>query len=94
MRNEVKYEWTLEIMEDGEVMDSDFSESLTFNKSELQGNDLGLVRYEGNEIDGQTGSVWAYVKDGKLPEFFCDAMGEKTGYKVPARFHKELSKYI
>ena len=94
MRNQVKYEWTLEIIEDGEIIDSDFSDSLTFNKDELPGNDLGLVRYEGNEIDGQTDSIWAYVKYGKLPEFFSNAMNEKTGYKVPARFHKELSKYI
>lgn len=94
MRTEVKYEWTLEILDDGDIIDSDFSESLTFNKAELPGNDLGLVRYEGNEIDGQTDSVWAYVKEGKLPEFFSNAMGEKTGYKVPAKFHKELSNYI
>jgi len=94
MRNEVKYEWTLEIIDDGDIVDSDFSEVLNFNKAELPGNDLGLIRYEGNEIDGQTDSVWAYVKDGELPEYFSDAMGEKTGYKVPARFHKELSKYI
>lgn len=94
MRNEIKYEWTLEILEDGDIVDSDFSEVLNFNKSELPDNDLGLIRYEGNEIDGQTDSVWAYVKNGKLPEYFSNAMGEKTSYKVPARFHKELSQYI
>lgn len=94
MRNEIKYEWTLEILEDKDIIDSDFSEVLNFNKAELPGNDLGLVRYEGNEIDGQTDSLWAYVKDGKLPEYFSNAMREETGFKVPQRFHVELNKYF
>lgn len=88
------YEWTLEEMKDGEIVDSDFSDILKFDKSYLAGNDLGLVLSIGNEREGITDRYWAYVKDGKLPEYFTDSMGETVGYKVPIKFHKELNKYL
>lgn len=94
MAMQVKYEWTMEIIEDDEIVDSDFSDSLSFDKSRLEGNDLGLVRNEGNENEGVTDRLWAYVKDGKLPQFFSNANGLPTGYKVPVRFHNELANYI
>lgn len=90
----ISYEWTLEIMQDGEITDSSFCDSLEFDKADLVGNDLGLVRNEGNEIAGIEDRYWAYVKDGKLPEYFTNAMGESVGYKVPVKYHKELNKYL
>lgn len=94
MKTEISYEWTLEEIEDGDIIDSDFSETLSFDKHYLVGNDLGLVRSEGNEEDGKTDTVWAYVKNGKLPEYFSDSMGVTMGIKVPQRFHKELATYL
>lgn len=94
MQTKVNYEWTLETLDDGDIIDSDFSDSLTFDKADLPGNDLGLVRHEGNEDDGVTDRVWAYVKDGKLPECFSDSMGTTIAIKVPQRFHNELSKWF
>ena len=35
--------------------------------------------------------LWAYVEDGKLPEFFSTNR-EVTTIRVPARFHRELSR--
>lgn len=93
MQTKVQYEWTLEETEDGDIIDSDFSDTLDFNKADLAGKDLGLVRNEGNEIDGVNDRYWAYVKDGKLPEYFSDSRGE-VNIKVPQRFHNELKKYI
>lgn len=90
----VSYEWTLEeINGSGDIIDIDFSDTLTFDKNLLTGNDLGLVRNDGNENAGVTDRFWAYVKNGKLPEFFKTAMGEPSGYKVPQKFHKELALY-
>lgn len=97
MRTQVKYEWTLEELEldCNDIVDSDFSETLNFKKEHFPPRyDLGLVRYEGNEIEGQTDSVWAYVKDGKLPEYFSDSMGTPIAIKVPQRFHNELKQYL
>ena len=88
------YEWTLETLENDEIVDSDFSDKLTFDKNDLSGKDLGLVRNEGNEADGLTDRYWAYVKDGKLPEYFSDGNNENIGIKVPQRFHKELNSYM
>ena len=94
MKDQIKYEWTLEVIEDGDIVDSDFSDTLSFAASALVGNDLGLVRNSGNENDGVNTRYWAYAKDDKLPEYFADANGVSVGYKVPERFHIELSKYL
>jgi hypothetical protein len=40
------------------------------------------------EIDGLVHRAWAYIEDGKLPEFFDD------GSRVPARFHEQLRKAL
>jgi hypothetical protein len=45
---------------------------------------LGLVRDRGNDLEGLLDRQWAYVEDGKLPEYF------DGGILVPAKFHKEL----
>lgn len=94
MRNTVKYEWTLETIEDGDIVDSDFSDTLSFDKGLLHGNDVGLVRNEGNEISGVVSRLWAYVKDGKLPEYFSDANGNETDYKIPVAYKLECGKYF
>ena len=95
MRNTIKYEWTLEEIDNGDVVDSYFSDTLTFDKNLLGMNTLlGLVRNEGNENDGVTDRLWAYVKNSKLPEYFSNADGQQVGYKVPVKYHKELAKYF
>ncbi len=90
----ISYEWTLEIIEDTDIVDSTFSDTLDFDRAELIGNDLGLVRNEGNDNAGLEDRYWAYVKGGKLPEYFTNAMGESINIKVPQRFHAELAKYL
>jgi hypothetical protein len=90
----IRYEWTLEEIKDGEIIDADFSDTLSFDKENLKGNDLGLVMNEGNEKEGLTNRLWAYVKNGSLPQFFSDSTGEETKYKVPVKFQKELKKYL
>lgn len=45
---------------------------------------IGLVRDRGNDLEGLLDRQWAYVEDGKLPEYF------DGGILVPAKFHKEL----
>ena len=93
MRNEITYEWTLETLDNGDIVDSDFSDTLSFNKAYLPGNDLGLCRVLGNERDGVVDTTWAYVKDGKLDTHFRDSAGSEIS-KVPQRFHTELAKYL
>lgn len=36
--------------------------------------------------------TWAYVEDGKLPEYFSNSSDQEES-KVPKRFHKELAKF-
>lgn len=90
--HETKYEWTFESVDEfGDIVDSDFSESLSgFDKGQHQGEDLGLVRNEGDEINGLQDRFFAYVKDGKLPDHFDD----HPNMKVPKRYHKELERFI
>lgn len=94
MKTEISYEWTLETLEDGDIIDNHFSDVLSYDKADLEGKDLGLIRNEGNEHEGLTDRYWAYVKDGKLPEFFTDSMGDTVKIKVPVKYHNELKKYF
>ena len=93
MKNEITYEWILETIEDGDIVDIDFADSLTFDESQLSGNDLGLCRVVGNEHEGVIETTWAYVKDGKLPSHFSDARNCPL-YVVPKKFHNEVAKYF
>jgi hypothetical protein len=97
--NKVYYEWCYETVDEhGDIIDNHFEDKLKkFFSSPVGHTDNGerlvLVRNEGNEIEGVTASAWAYVVDGKLPEYFSDSLGEPT-QKVPVRFKKELENYM
>lgn len=93
MQTKVNYEWSYEITDiDGDIIDSDFSDTLIAFKNDTGGN-IVLVRNEGNEVDGVTDRYWAYIKeDGTLPEYFSDSYHE-INIKVPQKFHKELGIY-
>ena len=92
VRDKTTYEWDIETYYDGP--DSDIEDHCFFDKlTEMPNrddfelyNELVLVRDVGNEIEGLNDRAWAYVKDGKLPEFFGN------GVRVPKRFHTELAK--
>lgn len=73
MPNKVIYEWSIETVDEhGDIIDSSFWDELP--KEPLEENQrLCLVRNEGNETDGLTDRLWAYVVDGKLPEYFTDS---------------------
>lgn len=89
------YEWDIELLdaETGDILDHDHRDKLAdFQIGDEDGSALVLVRDTGNEDDGLQDRLWAYVTDGKLPEFFSDSGGRATGYKVPQRFHREVAK--
>lgn len=95
MRNEIAYEWFLERHDEyGDIFDTDFSDELTFTRPLSDSIDLGLIRRTGNSSDGEIERLWAYVIDGKLPEYFYLATGSRSTYKVPVRFHTELKNYL
>lgn len=86
MRNTVKYEWSIETLDENEdIVDSTFWDELP--KEPLEENQrLCLVRNEGNEIDGLTDRLWAYIENGELPEYFADETDCVISIKVPKRF--------
>lgn len=96
MATKVVYEWAVEEnSSDGDIVDSYFYDRLSdIPYSVFRHNDLVLVRNEGNDVFGMEDRYWAYVKDGKLPEFFSDGGGGTTQIRVPKRFHKELDSYV
>lgn len=90
MKTKVVYEWSLETIDENEdIIDSDFSDKPFAEIGETQR--MCLVRNEGNEIDGLTDRYWAYVVDGKLPEYFEDGSGYEIDIKVPDKYHTQLS---
>ena len=106
MSNRMHYEWDIETLEYGteEVLEHDHADRLnSFSAHQVEaalsggrcdeevGTCLVLVRDQ-LEVDGTDLAfrLWAYVQDGQLPEFFSNSLGCPTGYRVPARFHREL----
>jgi len=85
MPNKVIYEWSVETWEDDEIIDSSFYDELPTEPLEAN-QKLVLVRNEGNDAEGLTHRLWAYIVDSKLPDYFEDANGCEVGYKVPLKF--------
>lgn len=95
----VCYEWTVETLEDptdpdSGIIDTVACDSLTQALHLMAAEDdcrLVLVRNVGNDVEGLTARLWAYVEDGKLPDYFEDG-GAETAIRVPAKFHAELAR--
>jgi hypothetical protein len=94
----IAYEWDVEEVDAHEdIVDHNFCDSLKpllehYGSAITAGNGtfrLVLVRDVGNDVDGLIDRHWAYVRNGKLPQFFSDGIAD-TGHRVPARFHREL----
>lgn len=84
---ETRYEWCYETTDEhGDILSGDFEDKLKDFQDNRKTSQLCLVRNVGDEIDGVQYRSWAYVENGKLPEYFED------GYKVPMRFHQELQR--
>lgn len=88
----IVYEWDYETWEDGEVIDHDHEDKLKSFTPDRKTDHLVLVRNEGSDAEGLTDRHWAYVVEGKLPEFFSDTRGE-ISIRVPVRFHNELKNH-
>jgi hypothetical protein len=95
----ISYAWTVEVLEDeyNDIEENDFRDTYAeaLKAAEAMKKDLkpgrhieiGLVRDQGDEVDGIQDRQWAYVgwkEDGKLPARF------DGGAAVPKRFHKEV----
>jgi hypothetical protein len=96
----VIYEWDCETQttqetdehEAGEVIDHRHGESYAqvaafAAETAPPGTQYALVLVR----DDDAGRSWAYVENGKLPEFFHDADGAQ-GARVPKRFHAEVAR--
>ncbi len=95
----VQYEWDCETVangdstnfEDGEVIDHAHGASFKDVAAWSAANPcepgfrhmIALVR------DDDEGRSWAYVEDGRLPEFFTDADGADAA-RIPQRFVREV----
>jgi hypothetical protein len=92
----VIYEWCVEVVDGyGDIVDNYFADSLA-QAIEWAGDDdeyehqICLVRTE-DTFNGDR--AWAYLTDGRLPEYFADAFGHDTT-KVPQRFHRETERQV
>jgi|TARA_R110000824_G_C14664366_1_gene618227 hypothetical protein len=81
----VIYEWVIEtIDEHGDIQDVDHADSFPSDVTPVEpwvSVDVALRREDDD-------SLWsyAYVENGKLPEFF------EHGQRVPKRFHREIER--
>ncbi len=96
----VSYEWDVETVQAAETQEYAAGDILEHSHSDSYAESLNEVRtfapHDGTGYrivlvrDDDAGRSWAYMEDGKLPEFFEDAYGVETA-KVPQRFHKEVA---
>lgn len=85
------------MVEAGDIYDHNFAnKAIDALKNVLQGSEdsricfrLVLVRNVIDKFGDLEERSWAYVEDGKLPEYFLDAFDKQT-IKVPLRFITEL----
>lgn len=95
----VYYEWDVEeVDEHDDVQDHYHTDSYASAKAihaavPGEGTNMTsrivLIRDDDNTRTGQR--AWAYLEDGKLPEYFEDAHGVEVA-KVPKRFHEEVAR--
>ena len=98
----IHYEWDVETVDQyGDIIDHHFSDRLSTMyeeelKDAIQEKTVGdikyrlvLIRNEGDEHEGVTDRVWAYLDDShRLPDTFDD----RPNMRIPKRFHHELKK--
>lgn len=94
----VHYEWDVEEQtahesegfEEGEVLEHWHSDTYAeAKKNAAREPDPGTVHKIVLVRDDDEGRSWAYMENGKLPEYFEDAYGQPHA-KVPKRFHAEV----
>ena len=100
----IVYEWDCEEVadgdsvsyEDGEVIDhfraSTYVDVLKASKAvppEGSKYRIVLVRDRLDKHDSVVCRSWAYLENGKLPEYFKDAFDRPIAY-VPVKYHKEI----
>lgn len=96
MKSEIRYEWTVEFIDEhGDIVDSEFWDTYEQAMSHAIPDagctvDIGVVRDRSTDEEGQVCRSWAYLEDGKLPEYFENAYGRQIA-KVPAKFHNEVA---
>jgi len=117
-RNKVSYEWSIQRIDRiySDIIDNDFADRLSFyfrhdlydaiTKHHNDSNErlqLVLIRYFGNEDDGEQEREYAVVHqafdviDGKhklIPNKWQLPLNFEFGNKVPQRFHNELGSAI
>lgn len=81
-----EYEWVLEILEEGEVVDVQHEDKLADLEIPSDGEwVIALVRTSQLHDNHVSDKYWAYVVDGVLPEYF-----EDSSIKVPQKYRKEF----
>ncbi len=97
MKTKISYEWVIETLDAAGEID-DVNHADTFPGFPDSDTHIGLVRDERNTFDGDLENrSWAYIKDGKLPEYFTQPSpveGQEIKVaRVPAKFHHAVEMF-
>jgi hypothetical protein len=98
----ITYEWIVETLDTEPVDDPDIIEVDHFDlykyaaefSAAHQPSRVALVREVGNDDEGLIERMWAYVRDGGLPEHFEFATDLVVELRVPKRFHDEIARGV
>ena len=96
MKYQVIHEWLVESVDQyGDIIDSNcyptLADAIRTTLGCPEGQDyyrIGLVRDEGNDVDGLVDRQWAYIQnDGTLPDKYS------KGAIIPKKFRAEFAKF-
>lgn len=95
----VAYEWDIETVDPktGDIVDHNFNDDLAALLPDFVTQDptmrLCLVRHVGDDLDGETDRLWAYMDDHwNLPRFFERSDDMPTEVIVPKRYHRMIAR--
>jgi len=86
--NKTTYEWVLEVLEDGDVVDATYADRLASLQPVSGEWAIALVRQTYCTIDGDLlDKQYAYLQNGILPKYF-----EDTCIRVPKKYYAEAAR--
>lgn len=88
------YEWTVETVDEyGDIQECVFYDKLNEVQALEDNERIGLVRYAGNEDDGESDRQYAYFTDTHDEYTEIDHFVFDGGAKVPKRFRDQFEKW-
>lgn len=95
MKSKIFYEYFAEEIDShGDIVNINFADTLQdLPDAREEGYKIGLTYNAGNEVEGLTRRLWAYIENGILPGYFSNEDGQQTAIKTPTGRRQEVKQF-